>query len=303
MKTISHPRKWPTLAIFGAATLLLAPGLALTAHAQGPQGGGPGGGGFNRRPPFATGTVSAIDTGAGTITIASRFGGGSQTIQTQGTTQFVSQTAATVADLKKGDKIEVQGIPTGITASALTIGDSPLAGLLGPGGGRPGGGFGGPPPGGGFGGLPPGGAGGAAPAPATATATGTVTSLSPLTISLSSTASLTLKLDPAAKVTKFVTSTLSSVKVGDRVLGIGTANDDGSFAATTVALNVDTPALGQGRGGFGGPGGGGRRGNRGGGGFGGPGGGGGFGGPGGGGGFGGPPPGGGFGGPPPGMDQ
>ncbi|MGI4787561.1 MAG: DUF5666 domain-containing protein [Janthinobacterium lividum] len=297
MKTINIFRKTPTLAVLGAAAILFAPILTSTAQAQGPQGGGfgpmggpgglPGGQGGFRRPPFATGTVTAIDTGAGTVTITSAFGGASQTIQTQGATQFVSQSAATVADLKKGDQIEVHGVPTGITASTLAIGQSPLSNLGGGGGG-----FGGPPPGGG------GGNGASAtPAPATASATGTVTGTSPLTISLSSTASLTLKMDPSAKVTKFTTVQISSIKVGDRVVAMGTANDDGSFAATTVALNMDMSAMGQGRGGFGQ--GGGRRGGgrRGGGGQGG----GGFGGGGGQGGFGGPPPDGGQGGPPPGA--
>ena len=284
MKTIHSLRRTPTLAVLGAAALLLAPILTTSAQAQGPQGGfgGPGGGGpggFNRRPPFAFGTVTAIDTGAGTITISGR--GGDQTIQTQGTTQFVSQVAASVSDLKKGDTIEVQGVPTGITASTLTIGQSPLTGLGGPGGPPPGGGPGAPPP-------PGGGPGGSGAAPAMASATGTVTSTSPLTISLSSTATLTLKLDPSAKVTKYSTVQISAVKVGDRVLGIGTANDDGTFAATTVALNMNPGGFGGrgSRGGFGGRGGG-------------------FGGPGGGPGFGGPPPGGpgggGFNGPPPGA--
>lgn len=296
MKTLPISRRAGAIALLGAAALLSGPIFAPAAQAQGPQGGfggpgggGPGGGGgFNRRPPFAFGTVSAIDTGAGTITISGRGGGPDQTVQTQGTTRIVTQAVAAVSDLKKGDTIEVQGVPTGITASSVTIGQSPLSGLGGPGGGG-GGGFGGPGGGGGFGGPS------AAAAPAAANATGTVTSTSPLTISLSSTASLVLKMDPSAKVTKYTTATLSSIKVGDRILGIGTANDDGSFAATTVAVNMDTSVLGRalgggfgrGRRGGGGPGGGG---------FGGPGGGGGgFGGPGGpapggfGGGPGGPP--------------
>lgn len=282
MKTLSISRRAGAIALLGAAALMTGPIFAPAAQAQGPQGGfggpgggfggGQGGGGFNRRPPVAFGTVTAVDAGAGTITISGR--GGSQTIQTQGTTSIVTQTTAAVSDLKKGDTIEVQGVPTGITASSVTIGQSPFAGLGGPGGGGPGG----PPPGGGFGGP------GAAPASAAASAHGTVTSTSPLTISLSSTASLVLKMDPNAKVTKYTTETLSAVKVGDRVMGIGMANDDGTFAATTVAVNVDMSAMG-GRGGFGGGNGGygrGQRGNARGGGFGG----GGFGGP------GGPPPGG-----------
>ncbi len=255
-KTTLISRRAGALALLGAAALLSGPIFAPAAHAQqggfggpppggfgGPGGGfggpgGPGGGGFNRRPPGAFGTVTAVDAGAGTITISGRSG--SQTIQTQGTTQIVTQTTAAVSDLKKGDTIEVQGVPTGITASSVTIGQSPFAGLGGPGG------PGGPPPGGGGFGGPA-----AAAAPASATAKGTVTGTSPLTISLSGTTSLVLKMDPNAKVTKYTTETLSAVKVGDRVMGIGTANDDGTFAATTVAVNVDMSAMG-GRGGFGG---------------------------------------------------
>ena len=292
--TAAFSRRAGAIALLGAAALIAVPIFAPHAHAQGPQGGfgggpnnGPdpfGGGGnggrqgFGRRPPFASGTVTAIDAGAGTITISGPFGD-SQVIQTQGTTKIVSQTAASVSDLKKGDTIEVRGVPTGLTASSLTIGQSPLGG---PGGGGPGG-FGGPPPP-----PPPGGGGpGAPPAPAMAYAKGTVTGTNPLTISLNSSASLTLKMDPSAKVTKYATITLNSIKVGDKIVGMGTANDDGSFAAATVAVNVDMGQMG--RGGFSGGrrGGGGYRGN----GFGGPNGGGPNNGP-GGGDFGGPPPGG-----------
>ena len=300
--TVAFSRRASATILLGAAALIAMPVLAPHAFAQGPQGGFGGGGpqggfgggpnngpdpfggggrqgGMGRRSPLASGTVTAVDVQAGTITVSSVFGD-PQVIQTQGTTTIVSQTAASVSDLKKGDTIEVRGIPTGLTASSLTIGKSPL------------GGFGGPPPPGGFGGPPPPGFGGPGAPPAMAYAKGTVTSTSPLIISLSSSALLTLKMDPSAKVTKYTTVTLSSIKVGDRVVGIGTANDDGSFAAATIAVNVD-----MGRGGGGGFGGG-RRG-------------GGFGRPnnGGPGGFGGPPPGGpngsgdfgGPGGPPPGQ--
>ncbi len=298
----TYSKRTAALAVLGAAAALLAPITMHSALAQGPQGGfggggfgGPGGGGqgrfgggpgggqggFNRRPPFAYGTVTAVDSGAGIVTIAGRGGGPDQTIQTQGTTQIISQATASVSDLKKGDTIQVQGVPTGITASSVSIGQSPLAGLGGPGG------PGGPPPGGGGGN-----GGGAAAAPAMAYATGTVTGTNPLTISLSSTASMTLKMDPNAKVTKYTPVTLSTVKVGDRVLAMGTANDDGSFAATTVALNLDPSTLaGLARGGGGG------YGRGGGGGFGGRGGRGGFGGPNGGGPGGGGMPQNGFGGP------
>jgi len=256
MKIISAVRLAPAFAAFGVATLLVSPLLQPVAKAQAPGGGGGGNRGGNRRAPFAFGTVSAVDTGAGTITVTSQFGGGTQTIQTQGTTQIVSQAAAQVSDLKVGDKVQVQGIPTGITASALSIGASPFANLGGNGGA--------PPPAGGNG-------GGAPPAPAApqsfAMAAGTVTSTNPLTVKVSDSVSLTLKMDPTAKVTKYTPVNLSAIKVGDQIVGLGQTGADGSLAATTVAVNVDMSAMGMGggRGGMGGGGFGGGRGGMGGG--------------------------------------
>lgn len=278
-----------------------APALAQFGGGPGGPGGGfggPGGGrgGFGGRPPFALGTVSSVNSGAGTITLTPQFGGnGPQTIKVDPSAQIVTQTDAAVADLKVGDKIAVQGIPTGITASSLTVGDPP-AGLPGAGGfGGPRGGFGG-------GGNGPGGNGGAPASQSFATATGTIKALptgtnSHLTLSLGSDVQLFLKVAAGAKVTKYTTVRLADIKTGDRIIASGQTADDGTLTASTVGVNF--PAGGFGGRGFGG---GGMRGNRrggGGGGFGG-GGGGGFGGPGGPGGFGGPgDPNGGFGGPPP----
>ena len=243
-------RSAPAFAGLGLAALLFSPILQTQVMAQGP-GGGPGGGFGNRRPPFAFGTVTAVDAGAGTITLSSQFGGGTQTIQTQGATQITTQVAAKVSDLKVGDQIQVQGVPTGITASSLTIGQSPFP-AGGPGGG-PGGPGGGPRPG-----------GGGTAAPAYATASGTVATLSPLTITLSPTVTLGLKMDADAKVIRYTTLALSGIKVGDRVMGQGTTGDDGTLSATTVAVNVDMGGFGgRGQGGYGGRGGFGRRGGQG----------------------------------------
>ena len=249
----------PALAGLGLATLLFSPLLQTQGMAQAPQDnggpggpppggpggfGGPGGGFGNRRPPFAFGTVTAVDAGAGTITLSSQFGGGTQTIQTQGATQITTQVAAKVSDLKVGDQIQVQGVPTSITATSLTIGQSPF-----PTGGGPGGPAGGP-------GSGPGGPGTAA-VNSYATATGTVATLSPLTITLSPTVTLALKMDASAKVIRYTTLALSGIKVGDRVMGQGTTGDDGTLSATTLAVNVDMGGRGQGgyggrgRGGFG----------------------------------------------------
>jgi hypothetical protein len=125
------------------AAFLACSSLTLTAFAQAPGGGfgppppggfgqpgGPNGGGPNggfRRAPFAFGTVTAVDTTGNTITL-STFNGGSQTVDVGTDAQIVTQTNVTVSDLKVGDQVAVQGIPTGITASQLTVGQPP-AGL------------------------------------------------------------------------------------------------------------------------------------------------------------------------------
>ena len=258
-KAQRKPRLASALTGLGLATLLLSPVLQTQARAQGPQdNGGPGGpppggqggpggfngGGANRRAPFAFGTVTAVDAGSGTITLSSR--GGSQTIQTQGTTQIVTQSSAAVSDLKVGDQVQVQGVPTGLTASTLTIGASPLvaggaargAAATTTGGTTTGTG---------------GAATGAGASPQSfAVATGTVSSTSPLTLTLSGSVSLVLKMATNAKVARFTTLALSGVKVGDRIMATGQAGDDGTWTASSVGVNVDTGGMGLGQGGPGG---------------------------------------------------
>ncbi len=234
---------------------LLVCGLfaARMTSAQGPGGpppGGPGGppggpGGFGRFMPFAVGTITALDPNAGTITVQTPFGNNSRTVQVTNNTQFVTQTSITAADLQVNDQVQVQGVPTGITASSVTSGQMPD--FL-PGGGRfrPGG-----PPNPGNPGGP--GAGGA---PAFASATGRVTATSPLTISLGNDVSLTVKLASNARVSKIGPTTLNNLKVGDRIMASGQAGNDGTFVATGVAVNMEMAGpgpfgpVGFGRGGF-----------------------------------------------------
>jgi hypothetical protein len=225
---------------------------------------------------------------AGLITIASQFGG-SQNIKVTSTTKFATQSTVTVADLKVGDQVQVQGAPTSITASSITAGDIPDF-LQGGGPGR-----------GGPGGLQQGGVQASTRAgqpgqqggpgnqmQAFAMAAGKIESLNPLTIAISSDVSIVLKLAKDAKITKITSTTLNDLKVGDRIQASGQAAQDGTFNATGIGVNLSQGGFGPGGSGGpggigpGGPGGGGR------GGFGGPGGPGGQGGP---GGPGGPPPG------------
>lgn len=267
-----------------------------------PMQGGGGGGGFGRGPGgggrggfagrFAFGTVSAVDTAAGTITLTPRGGGSDQVIQVPSTASVVTQNPTTVRDLHVGEQVRVSGIPTTITASQIVVG-TPPAGLGGPGSGGPGGrggGFGGP--GGGFGGQGggfggranaqgggAGGRGGRAGAgggsvQGTMSITASVLSLNPLTLITPDNTNIVLKMASDAKISRLTTTSVSSVKVGDQILAQGQTGTDGTFTATTVADNMDMGSMMGGRGfggGFGGGGGGyGGRGRRGGGGNGGP---------------------------------
>lgn len=256
---------------------------------RGGRGGRGGGfGGFAGQMPFTSGTIISGDASAGTITITSRFGGGNQVIHVGQDTKIYTQTTIKASDLKVGDKLQVQGVPTGITASTIQAGEMPDflgGGMRGRGnrGGQQGGGGGlaggaGAPGAGGGQTANPNGQDPNAPPPTSgnATATGTVVGLNPLIISLSDEVTVVLKLKADAKLTRIAEMPYSKLKPGDQLIASGQSNQDGSFNATGIGINM-TAAGGRGFGapGFG-PGGGGRggRGARGGGGIGGPGGGG-----------------------------
>lgn len=210
------------------------------------RGGGQGRGGFGGfgGGNMAMGTITGGDVNAGLITINSQFGGAVTTIHVNPNTQIVSQVTISVSDLKVNDQVQVQGVPSGITASSIAAGEMP-AFLQNGGrqrGAQPGAANGQPNAGGQVGNA------NATPQPqAFATATGKVVSKSPLTISLGNDITITLKLAQNAKITKLMPVTISSLKVGDTVMATGQTQADGSFAATGVGVNLATRG-----GGFGG---------------------------------------------------
>ena len=117
----------PALAGLGFIVLLCAPTPPAHAQFPGPPpdgqfggGGGQFGGGGgqpNRRPPFANGTVTAVDSASGTLTISSPFGGQPEVIQTEAATRIMSQGAATLSDLKVGDQIQIDRKSTRLNSS------------------------------------------------------------------------------------------------------------------------------------------------------------------------------------------
>lgn len=209
--------------------------------------------GFPGRPPFASGTVSAVDVNAGTITITSQLGGNSssQVITVGSAAQLITQFEVAVADLKVGDQVQIQGIPTGITVSQLTAGQPPF-GLPGAGGFGPGG-LGGP-RGGGNGGarLSPASSTIRAAAPSFATANGTILALPtkadpPLALSLNAEIQISLKIADGAKITRYKTLKIADIKNGDQIMATGQNAADGTPAISTVGVNLVL------RDGFGGP--------------------------------------------------
>ena len=240
-------------------------GQARAGRGQGRGGFGQGGpGGFAGRQPTLSGTVTGGDRAAGTITITPAFGGTAQTIKVSPTTKYAAQSLVAAGALRVGDEVQVQGVPTGITTTSITAGQMPD--FLRPGGSSAGG--------------RNGGAAGAgadangrnaqagnganqdptqAPPQAFASATGRVIATSPLTIELSNSVSIILKVSGDTKVTKINTATFDSLKVGDMLLAVGQADAAGVFTATGIGVNMNQGGFGRGafggRSGFGGQGG------------------------------------------------
>lgn len=274
----------------GAGGAQGVPGGGRQGRGQRGQNGGPGGnfgGGANfmAQMPFSMGTVTGGDPATGVIVVKSQFGGASQTIKASSDTKFVVMSEVKVSDLKVGDQVQIQGVPTRITANSISAGELPDVLTNSFGGRRNGGGGPGQPgqPGqqGGPNGGPNGQAqGGRQQVQAMASATGKITSKEPLTVTLSDEVSIVLKVSDSTKITKIMPATIKSIKLGDTILASGTTGQDGTFTATGVGINVNMGTMmggmmggrgmfGGGPGGFGGGpggfgGGGGRRGGRGG---------------------------------------
>ncbi len=224
--------------------------LAPSAHAQGgppPTGQGPfggppqGPGGFMGNAPFVMGTVAEVGQTQKMIAVTVPFGGDERIIKVTDKTKMVTQRDAKVSELKVGDQVQVGGVPTGIRANSLTIGEAPDF----------------------FSGMMPGRRGGAnnragqagrSPARMSfASASGKVTSASPLTIALDGNVSVTIKMASDARVQKIAPIALTAIKEGDRIMAVGETDSEGVLSATSIGINM---GMGGGMfGGFGGPGG------------------------------------------------
>ena len=223
------------------ASALVGLALAAPAFAQAPppgqsqpfpEFGGPG------HLPFALGTIQSVDATAGTITLTPQNGGAGQIIKVGANAQIVTLATVSVADMKVGDRVAVQGMPTGITASQMTVGQPP-AGLPGAGG---------------FGFLPrAAGAGGAGSTDqGFAMATGQIKTLPTktdphLSIMMGPDVQIFLKIAEGARLTKYVPVALSGLKSGDQLFARGEAGGDGTLTASVVGVNMAPGGSGRGR--------------------------------------------------------
>jgi hypothetical protein len=203
-------------------------------------GNGPGGRSMNSGMMFVIATVKAADSAAGTITVTTTSGE-TGTVHVGTRAQITTQQTIKIADLKVGDVVSVQGVPTGLTASRLTAGQAPT-GLPVMGGGPGDGPFGG------RGDRRPGGdgqtgTGGSGSSTMRASASGTVKALPSqadphLTVALSQDAVLSVKVADGAEITRYTSLTLDGVKVGDRVTLALQMGGDGTLTASAIGVNL-----------------------------------------------------------------
>lgn len=185
--------------------------------------GGPGGG--RSMMPFAFGSISAVNIAAGTITLSPSPGENTgQTIKVAEKARISAQKEVKLSDLKVGESVQVEGTPTGITASQINAGEE----TSGFGSGNP---FGQGGPNGGMGGNEVGGS-------AFAQARGKITSVNPLTISLSDKVSVIIKAAPGIKIIKTVTEKLIDLKIGDSVMAGGQSDASGVLTADSLQVNM-----------------------------------------------------------------
>ena len=205
--------------LLGSATSAITIASAATDTTTGTtQSGlmGPGGPGENHTPPAAAGKVTAIS--GNTITIDDQRAGKTFTVDaTNATVVKDRDTASTVSAIVVGDMIGVEGTVSGTTVTATEIHD----GMFGGHGGRGG-------PGGPHGVM------------------GTVSAINGTTLTVTDDhdgGTYTVDASAATVKASGVASTLSSVKVGDKVM-IGGKVTTASMTATNIEDGLSTPPAG-----------------------------------------------------------
>lgn len=218
----------PTFAQGGGPMVPTAPGGGMPGIPGPMMPGGNGPGPQMMRFEFAVGAVQAVNAANRTLTVKSSFGGAVMIVKVPAQVSIVTQQATTIADLKVGDLVQIQGAASGIAASSLTVGQPPA-----PGGGRSAGA-----------GMPsPAAFAGMMPSVAMESmapqvqARGRVSALQPLTLGFGNGGSLIVTVKPDARVMRITTMTLAEVKAGDQVQATGPLGQDGVLTADSISVN------------------------------------------------------------------
>ncbi|MCC6443558.1 MAG: hypothetical protein IT210_08910 [Armatimonadetes bacterium] len=218
-----------------AAGIFLTAVIVTVVVAQQPGPGGPGG--FrNMMANMAMGTVVAIDLNNKAVQVQSSFGqAGARWVVIGSQTKMYRQVKSKVEDLKEGDQITVQGVPTAITARDMQIGEMPSFSPM-PQGGGPGGGA-------------------ARPRMQTnAMVAGKVTKLDPLTITTQDKVEVAVSVPENAQIVKITSATFRDIKQRDNFIAAGEPDEEGNLYAHTVGVGLSMGPMGgfRGMGGMGG---------------------------------------------------
>jgi len=263
-------RRVYALALMAAAALA----AGVTVVVAQPGGGGNRGGGFGQggrgmMGNMAVGTVTDGNVNEGWIKVSMGMGRGGpggggmeRTVNLNQQTALVTVTQAALADLKEGNGLMVNGIPTSVLANRFVTGPNsvPVVEVMellgGRGMFRSGPGAGGPGAGGAAGDTAAG-QGGIQIPPSTASATGLITSLDPIKVKISDEITVEIKPSDDATYLQVVGLTWDKLAVDNRVYCTGQGQEDGALVASTVVvLPADLQSGFGGMGMFGGPGGG-----------------------------------------------
>ena len=206
-----------------ALALLALNAAALAAPAHPDASRGAGGSGHS---PALTGTITSIDTAAGTITVTPASGTAS-VIALTSSTEIVGHETIAASAIALGDTLEVAGIP--LTLQATSILDNHLSS---------------PTPTGGTTGTTPSGGGStpgtsAAPVSGTLRVMGVVTALSPPVIEVDSSFSIALSVTSSTTFAEVLPLTAAQLTAGETVRAVVVKGSTGTL--TAVRLDV-TPA-------------------------------------------------------------
>ncbi len=271
----SRPRSKRTRVLAGIGAVAIATGsvvginvasskatkVGAGASAGGPgglgaPGGAPGGQGAAGGFPGGRGGVGTIASISGSALTLSSFNGSTTKVVTSASTTVTQSATVTLADIKVGDYVVVQGLgsTTKIAANRIIDTGATAITLNQPGGGgAPGGaganaagnGAGGPPPnGGGFPGVGPGGGGpggvGLGGDDDGAVFYGKVTAVSGTSLSVQSTATAsttwTVSTSSSTRYGAMTALAVSDLKTGESVAVNGTTASDGSITATNIQV-------------------------------------------------------------------